>query len=153
MFCRACGKEIRDDAIFCPYCGHKEREKTGKIELNVDFSGIVQKGKQLIDKVGVVKLVNALSVTVGGINLLIRVFSNQVVTEYVALAQDDYYVLTDAGRNWMIVIMVLYAALCGGLLYHENKRGIKINNQSAFTVVGVLVLSIILISLRIPAPY
>ena len=46
MFCQKCGKELAQDANFCPYCGEKTTFfKTGALkpweeELRPDFEGI-----------------------------------------------------------------------------------------------------------------
>ncbi len=36
MYCVHCGKEIKDDAVFCPYCGKDQNEMPGYTEETAD---------------------------------------------------------------------------------------------------------------------
>ena len=46
MFCKKCGKQIDDDAIFCPYCGTKISQATSEKEVLLERDNIESKKKE-----------------------------------------------------------------------------------------------------------
>ncbi len=50
MFCKYCGKQINDDALFCPYCGTKDVSTEAQTSINttVSDSGVDNVGKSRI---------------------------------------------------------------------------------------------------------
>lgn len=40
MFCMKCGKELQDDAVFCPFCGYKSGARTENVERQVGYINI-----------------------------------------------------------------------------------------------------------------
>lgn len=153
MFCRSCGKEIREDANFCPHCGHRERGDMQKAAVQINVTGMMQKINALIGKIGFSKLVAILSSVTAVVNVLIRICSNEIVTEYSLLAQDDFLVITDAGRTWILVITALYAIMSVGMLYLRKKEGEALEHKSLLIMAAAVVVSLLVLFLRIPAPY
>ncbi|MEA4923125.1 MAG: zinc-ribbon domain-containing protein [Eubacteriaceae bacterium] len=73
MFCKKCGKQIDDDAVFCEYCGAtvtstppEVEEKNGKAEVFTnDDSPSKNKGKVLLSKSMIVAIILSLIIGAG----------------------------------------------------------------------------------------
>lgn len=160
MFCRNCGKEIWEDANFCPHCGHREKDGAAFRKYQIDLSSIsvfvskaFAKFVKIFESHDAGKIIKILSYVTFGINLLIRVFSNEIITISYALARDDYYAVSQSGKTWMYVICALCAAVCAGIIWICNRKEIHLEKKSLIPAIIALVISVIAAELQIPAPY
>lgn len=162
MFCRFCGKEIKD-VKYCPYCG----KSVDKASFDL---GTVKKAVKIIQKyllaVGYNKLFMLTAIIGTVINFIIRICCNEVTTVHVALAQDDYYRLSGAGRVWSIIFILIQILICAALVYFTKKKDdhlsqldstgteFEIIEKKTYIVVGILLaIQIVMMLISIPAPY
>ena len=149
MFCRKCGKEI-GDAKFCSFCG----EPT-EIEAKSDFD-INRTAQVILEKVrtfGHVKLSYIISLVCAAIGIWIRIQNNVVEVVYSALASVDYFVLSEQGKTWMLFVIVLQVLFCGIILYDARKTGVDAWRKGVSCAIAMLVVQILAMTLRLPAPY
>lgn len=160
MFCRNCGKEIWEDANFCPHCGHREKDESvsGKNPIDLSFiSVIVSKAYAKLVKVfesyDAGQIVKIFSYVTLGINLLIRIFSNEVITISYALARDDYYAVSQSGKTWMLMLCALCFAASAGIIWICKRKEIPFEKKSLIPTIIALVISVVAAVIQIPAPY
>jgi len=103
MFCRSCGLEIRDDANFCPHCGHGECSAPKDTPVKIDFADIKQKADGFVERTGFSKLAMILSAAIAVLNIIIRFFQT--------------------GRVLILILTILHLLLSAGLLYIWEKKG------------------------------
>lgn len=110
MFCKKCGKDI-GDAKFCPWCGQATDEKEKTLSVLADFSfkeGVSVLFKK-IEEFGYAKAWNCTTILATIAGLAVRVFSNNIKVKYyegMSWLQDDYFAISENGRNIIICIMV-----------------------------------------------
>lgn len=147
MFCSKCGKDI-GDAKYCPYCGAKAGSTIGDVNnqpRSVETSGISQFGHGT--------LIKLLSVVGTIINLVIRYLNSEIEVVYNLFAQDDYYVLSEDARIWMLLVMAAEILLLFALWHDAKNKKIKISVGSIICFILLLAVQIAVMLLRIPAPY
>lgn len=151
MFCRKCGKEI-GDSKFCSECGepvisnsvHRQTEN-----LNEIFSTLTRKVK----KIGHEKLLKVVCVLSTVINLIIRITNNSITVVYSALAQDDYYCISEEGKKWTLIVIAIEIAL--SILFWLDAR----KNQMPISKIGItfgaimLLIQLAIAFINVPAPY
>lgn len=123
MFCRSCGKEIRDDANFCPHCGHGEISEAKEIPVKVDLADIQLKAEGFIEKVGFSKFAGILSGATAGLNVVIRFFQ--------------------AGRAWILIITILHLLLSATMLYLWKKKGYALELKPILIMWAAALISVI----------
>lgn len=78
MFCIKCGREIKDDALFCPYCGNSNSMQTVETEINskaVQMSSGIMEGKYDINSIDSKKLKIAILLLIA-LSILLYFISN-----------------------------------------------------------------------------
>lgn len=160
MYCRNCGKEIWKDANFCPHCGHREKDGTASGKHQIDLSlisEIVSKAYtnlvKVLENANTGRVIKIISYITLGINLLIRVFANEVITITNVLAKDDYYIVSQDGKIWMYVICALCVASCAGIAWICKQKEGHFEMKSLIPTIIALVISVIAAETQIPAPY
>ena len=151
MFCKNCGKDI-GDAKFCQHCGNSN-ESIPKITVEVsqkDFFAVV---KDKIKQIGQGKLLKVISIIAAIVNIVIRVVNNEIEVVYYALAQDDFFVLSEEGRKYMIIVIALQSVLALFLHSNARKENVIIPNSSRVIFVVSLIIQVLAMVLRLPAPY
>ena len=152
MFCIKCGKEISEESNFCPNCGHQRNNTISSPKMegeqpvgsnNVDWC-------KKIDYIGVFKILSLICIPV---IIWLRICFNEIEVVYSALAQDDYYVISDEGITWLSFVSIVY--FVGGviLLSCARKYNQKISAMHIVSLITVLLLCVVAAVLRFPAPY
>ena len=148
MFCKNCGKDI-GDAKFCQYCGFCN-DNTPKSSGSVEF---LKAAEEKIIKFGHNKVINIISGLFLIISLIIRIVNNEIDIVYVLFAQDDYYVISEGGRTAVIVLIAIQVISSVLLYIHARYKRISVSiGVVAFFLISV-VIQILMISIRLPAPY
>ena len=152
MFCKKCGKDI-GDAKYCQYCGNCN-DDTSKSTISTDiFKDIVKFAGENITKFGHDRLINIISWLSMIISLIVRIVCNEIEVVYVLFVSDDYFVISEGGKAFVIVLMVIQA-LSSVLLYvHARYKSIVIPKRLIVLFIISLVIQILMISIRLPAPY
>ena len=102
MICKVCGKEINDNATFCPYCGAEIEAKAEKSEEVVQ----VRKEKEEINQIGpIIGFAIALGLYVAGFLLLkferyVRSFGDYLVFLLLIPLGVLGMILTGLGRRY-----------------------------------------------------
>ncbi len=153
MFCKNCGKDI-GDAKFCQYCGSSNEEKQTNITVNLIQEDFVKKIKEKIFEIGHEKLLKLTSLIATIISIIVRIAKNEIETVYgVVLTQDDYFVISDIGRKYMIVVILIQLAI-SVLLYNNAKKAQAIVSKKTLLLVAAsIIIQIFAMILRLPAPY
>lgn len=151
MYCRKCGKDIEEDS-FCKYCGEAAQEGMARDE-GISFSESLMKIREKIRVFGHEKLINIVSWVAAVVGVANRIMHNEIEVVYSVLAQDDYYVLAEESREFAIAIIGIQIILCGLLMYDVNKRKIWVGKGMYVSFVITLLIQMVALMLRIPAPY
>ncbi len=141
MHCKNCGKEINDDAKFCPLCGTKQDEKqelasqpTTKEKnyfSNEKVNLIIKKTIELLPKIGLYSCLFGI-----GIFLLI-VFIGLIFYGKVYLY--DGYAFTKVFCTISVILMLFGAIVCGGLLVCKFiKKEITFDKRIILRIAAVL---------------
>lgn len=147
MFCKNCGKEI-GEAKFCQYCGSQNIDtpnQTGK-DLFADF-------KNQINKIGYDKLVKSISLILGIISIIIRFLNNETQTVYHFLAQDDYLIINATGRNYILIALAIQIVLSAFLIKSAKQDKTPIAKKSYILPIVSVVVMILAMVIKLPAPY
>ena len=152
MYCRNCGKDI-GDSKFCPECG----TSSGDAPVNsqsFQIGPVVESLKQKVKAFGHEKLFRIISGAAAAVNVAIRLFHNEIETEYsVTFAQDDYFVISEQGRTWMLVCFVVQLLLMGLTWYDAKKENIAVSKKTIILAAGLLLVQVVALMLKFPAPY
>lgn len=151
MYCRKCGKEIEEDA-FCKYCGEAAQKDMSR-DNGFSFSETLMKIREKIRVFGHEKLSNIVSWIAAVLGVANRIMHNEIEVVYSVLAQDDYYVLAEESREFAITIIGIQIILCGLLIYDVNKRKIWVGKGMYISFIITLLIQIVALTLRMPAPY
>lgn len=147
MFCKNCGKEI-GDAKFCQYCGGSNSQET--LQNKKDWFADL---KNLVAKTGYDKLLKLSSLILGAVSVIIRLLNNEVQTVYHLLAQDDYLIISTNGRNYILIALAIQILLSVFFIECAKKEKAPIAKKTYLLTVASLVIMILAIVLKIPAPY
>lgn len=147
MFCRNCGKEI-GKVNFCQYCGSQNID-TAKQNEKDSFADL----KNRIDKIDCDKLLKSISLILTAISVLIRFLNNETQTVYHFLAQDDYLIISETGRNCILIVLAIQIALSVILIKCAKKNETLIAKKSYILPIVSVVVMILAIFIKLPAPY
>ena len=103
MFCKNCRKDI-GDAKFCQYCGN-QNDSNPNATVNLIQNDLFATIKDKIKQIGQVKLIKLTSIISTIINIIIRIVNNEIEVVYNFLAQDDYLVISESGRSYMLIVI------------------------------------------------
>ncbi len=154
MFCRNCGKDI-GDAKFCQYCGKPSGEESKNTHWlqNELFIGIKNKIKQIIKGIGQEKLLNLIAWISAIMSIVIRIVNNEIKTVYDFLTQEDYFVVSENGRKYMLIIIVFQIVISLLLYGNAKKERINISKTTIVLFFVSLVIQILATVVKLPAPY
>ena len=119
MYCIKCGKEIRDDVAFCPYCGAKQTEDKPAVKIESDNKTVTKGKTNFLLFAGIAFGVIAL------INLL-KIIDYFYITDFLVMLvaaaisvfcflKKDAFVAIGLG---VYSLIVLIEALAGGYYWH-----------------------------------
>lgn len=149
MFCSKCGRELQDDANFCPNCGNDRHGMRGR--------GAVMQFTESLDaffkKYDAEWMLKKLSIVLTIVSVAFRIIFNEVETEYHLLAQDDYYVIGDTGRFLIIAACVIAVMLSAGIFAYYKTKEMDIKAKPFAAVAIGIAVSILFMLIRIPAFY
>lgn len=149
MYCKNCGKETSDMA-FCPHCGTAiNTDKETDTLVSDSKSGFMKS----IKTYGHEKLIRIILCCAAVANIIVRFVNNIVIVEYYVFAQDDYYVLSDTGRTWMLILFAVQLLSSAFLWYDAKKNKIVIAKKTFVLAAVLLAVQIIAYFIKIPAPY
>jgi len=151
MFCRKCGKEI-GNSNFCSECGEPVNCNSvqGQNEkLNEMLFALTEKVKT-IGYEKLLKVVCALSTV---INLIIRITNNSITVVYSALASDDYFCISEEGKQWTLIVLAIEIILTILLWLGAKKDKMPITKKGIIFVAVMLVIQLAIAFINVPAPY
>lgn len=152
VFCKNCGKEI-GDAKFCQYCG-SSNDHNATVTINLVQNDLFTTIKEKIMQIGHEKLIKLIAWISTIINLIIRVVKNEIEVVYsVTYAQDDYYVISESGRNYMLLVIALQIILSVFLYRNAKKKEIAVSKKVIVLSAILLGIQILAMVMRFPAPY
>ena len=151
MFCKNCGKDI-GDAKFCQYCGYSN-DINPNTTANPNQNNLFTTIKDGINQIGYNKLIDFLSMISAIISIAIRIINNEIEVIYYFLAQDDYFVISESGRKYIIIVIALQTIITLFYFLCTKKEQIKNPTQTIVLFIVSLVIQILAMMLRIPAPY
>lgn len=151
MFCKNCGKDI-GEAKFCQYCG-SSNDVNNNITINLVQNDFIKTIKEKIVQIGQEKLIKLTAIIATIINVIIRVVNNEIEVVYSLLAQDDYFVVSDTGRTYMLIVIAIQVVLSTLLYSNAKKSQILISKKATVLSVILIAVQIFAILLRLPAPY
>ena len=151
MFCRNCGKEI-GDAKFCPHCGQISGIEA-PVAKEEKFSDLLVILKKKIGKIGHERLIRIIACIATVINIIIRITENEIEVVRVALAYDDYYVISEDGKTKMLIVLGIHILAAVLLWYDGKKSSISVSKKTVIISLALLVIQIVAMLLRFPAPY
>lgn len=151
MFCKNCGKDI-GDAKFCQYCGN-QNDSNPNVTVNLIQNDLFATIKDKIKQIGQVKLIKLTSIISTIINIIIRIVNNEIEVVYNFLAQDDYLVISESGRSYMLIVIALQIIISLFLYRNAKKEQTNISMKVIALFVISLVIQVLAMVLRIPAPY
>lgn len=151
MFCKNCGKDI-GDAKFCQYCG-SQNEGNPNVTVNLIQNDLFTTIKDKIKQIGQGKLIKLISIISILINIIIRIVNNEIKVVYNFLAQDDYLVISESGRNYMLIVIALQTIISLFLYRNARKEETNISKNVIILFVISLVIQVLAMVLQLPAPY
>ena len=151
MFCRNCGKDI-GDAKFCQYCG-KQKDGDSAITIKLVQSDFIKTAIKRIDAIGTDKLIASLAAVSAIISIIIRFLNTEILTVYHVFAEDDYFTISKRGRTSILVVVIIQT-LISFLLYRNAKKAEgSIAKRSIILFIISLLIQIMAMILKFPAPY
>lgn len=151
MYCKNCGKDI-EDAKFCQYCGKPNNENLN-VTVNVIQKDLLTTVKGKIKQIGQGKLIKLITIIATIINIIIRIVNNEIKVVYSLLSQEDYFVVSEKGRTYMLIIIVLEIITTFCLYKNAKKDKTKISKGTFVLLVFSLIIQILAMLLQLPAPY
>lgn len=151
MFCKNCGKDI-GEAKFCQYCGSSNDDNTN-ITVNLVQKDFIKTVKEKIALIGREKLIKLTAIIAAIINVIIRVANNEIEVVYSLLAQDDYFVVSDTGRKYMLIVIAIQVIVSALLYSNAKKSQIAISKKATILSVVSITVQLFAMLLRLPAPY
>lgn len=149
MFCKNCGKDI-GEARFCQFCGTPSDE-SNNITVNVVQNDFIKTLGEKIAQIGQEKLITLIAIISTIINIIIRIANNEIVTVYSLLAQDDYFVISNTGRTYMLLVIVIQI-ITHILLYNNAKKNQSIVSKKSIALAIILIaIQVFAMLLKLPA--
>lgn len=149
MYCRNCGKEIGEDS-FCKFCGEPTQAGAARKD-KINFMEHFESVREKIRVFGHDRLIHILSWLAAAVGVINRFMHNEIETVYVALAQDDYYVLAAESSGFAQTIIWIQVVICGLLCADVWSRKIWISKGAYVSFVVTLLIQLGALLLRIPA--
>ena len=103
MFCQNCGNSVKDNDIYCPYCGSKVEK--GDVKPEVKPEGL---DKPVNEK----KWVQPLMITLFVVTLLTWLFGFVIYVFVVALSMDDPLDFSNYFKPYLAIIHLVLSILC-----------------------------------------
>lgn len=151
MFCKNCGKDI-GEARFCQFCGTAS-DGNNNITVNIVQNDFIKTFKDKVMQIGEEKLIKLTAIIATIINVIIRVVNNEIEVVYSLLTQDDYFVISDTGRIYMLMIIAIQI-IASVLLYNNaRKNQTVVSKKCVILSVTLVAVQIFVMLLRLPAPY
>lgn len=147
MFCKNCGKEI-GEAKFCQYCGNQNSDTPTQNDKDL-FTRL----KVGVNKIGYEKLLKYISLILGIISVIIRFLNNETQTVYNFLAQDDYLVISANGRNYILIALAIQIVLSFFFIKCAKQDNIPIAKKTYILPIVSVVVMILAMVIKLPAPY
>ena len=151
MYCKNCGKDI-GDAKFCQYCGN-QNDGNANVTVKLIGSDLFTTIEDKIKQIGHEKLIKLTLMLSTVINIILRILNNEIEVVYNFLAQDDYYVLSESGRNYILIVIALQIIISLFLYRNAKKAQTLISKKVIVLFVISLVIQVWVMVLRLPAPY
>lgn len=79
--------------------------------------------------------------------------SNEAITFYNFLAQDDYYVISSSGRKYVIIILVAHIILFFAFGHMAKKENKPITKKAILSAVIAAIAMLVALFLQFPAMY
>ena len=152
MFCKYCGTELAEDAKFCQSCG-KSADSAPQKTANPAQKVQPAPSQNSTNAKSYGSFINLTALCAAMVNIIIRVFHNDIETVRVALALDDYYVVSETGRNYMITAMVVQCILSALLYTVAKTQQVKVSWRACLLTIVSLAIQVTAMLLRLPAPY
>lgn len=149
MFCPKCGQEINDGTNFCPNCGF---DRNG-IRSNGIAGTVMEKLDAIFNRYDSGWIIKRISIILTVVSVVLRVIFNEITTQYYALAQDDYFAISDTGKSLIIALCIAAALLSVGIFFYCKIRNLSVENKSLIPAAVGILLSILFVIIRIPAPW
>ena len=152
MFCKFCGKEINENVSYCQHCGGDIKGEN-KPSSGINTENFINNFKSLVEKLNFAKFISIFSILFFVMSIIIRFTSQEVITVQHFLAYDDYYVLSSNGRFWIIFFIIIQSVVLFACNHFGKKydKAVKFKNN-IFSIIAIII-EIILVFLKIPAPY
>lgn len=80
MFCRYCGKEIKDDTNFCPYCGHDQRHNDEEVISSEEKSEVLPKESKDLSTLSLLLLCGSIII------IILSAINFGIIVKYITLA-------------------------------------------------------------------
>ena len=151
MYCKKCGKDI-GEAKFCQYCGNSNDCTVGE-NVNSPNNDFLTTIKNKIKEIGHEKLIKLIAFFSVVISVIIRIIHNEIETVYDILVQEDYFVVSDIGRKYMLFMVVVQCVLSAFLYTNAKKEQTIVSKKTVFLFAVSLAVQILAMVLRFPAPY
>lgn len=152
MFCQNCGKDM-GGAKFCQYCGGSN-DAPPSVTVNLIQNDVFTTLRDKIKQIGQERLIKFIAVMAAVINVIIRIANNEIEVVYsVTFAQDDYLVLSESGRNYMLIVCALQIVISLFLFRNAKKEQTHISKKAIVLFVISLAIQVLAMVLRVPAPY
>lgn len=150
MFCKNCGKEIGNDK-FCQYCGYCNSKSSSSI--NFDLTALLKKGEETIVKFGHDRLLTISSIFFMVVSVIIRIVCNEIEVVYTLFVSDDYYVMSEGGKIFLIVMMVIQVVFSVLLYIHARYKNIVIPAGLIVLFIVSIAIQLLMLFVKFPAPY
>ncbi len=152
MFCKFCGKEINENVSYCQYCGGDIKGEN-KPSSSINIENNIANYKLLLKKLNFAKIISIFSILFFVLSIIIRFTSQEIITVQHFLAYDDYYVLSSNGRFWMIFFIFIQSVVLFACNYFGKKYDKAVKMKNNIFPLFAIIMEIILVFLKIPAPY
>ncbi len=126
---------------------------TSELFLEYDIKHLFTTIKDKISQIGQNKLVKIITIIITIINMIVRRVNNEIKVVYSFLAQDDYFVVSEKGRTYMLIIIALHILITFCLCKSAKKEERKVSKGTTVLVIFSLIIQVLAMLLQIPAPY
>ncbi len=130
-YCIHCGKEIKETADFCPYCGKKQANKTRQEDSGKEIQFDTDALKQIArEKMSQAKELGK-DISQQG-RELIKVGIDVLKEERASDIRNEYRILDNKRLRRYIMIMAILGLVCGLIALVRSRSGIDYNYRNGF---------------------